>query len=770
MPSHRKTHRKPANAEQAAKPPDRWRPWLLAGVIALLAARLLFPSESAAAQGDGLTLVMLWLALGVIWLLGGIGRKSTSLRFGPVDATVLVLAAWNCFAAAYAVRYGSPRPALNMLWEWVGVGMMFFLLRQLIHDAGTARAVLAAMVAVMAAISVYGIYQRAIELPALKQQFDADPDAMLHENGYDYPPGDSLREQIVNRMKNPQPFGTFALTNSLAAALAPWLVASLWIAAAAWQRRRQAVAWLICIAPIALCLLLTKSRSGYIAAAVGILWLGFKRLPAAWTRAIVLTALLGVAAMFSFSNAAKSLSFRVQYWQATLRMIADRPLMGCGPGNFQDVYTQYKLPDASEEVSDPHDFLLEIWATAGTPAILALMTVLVLFARHGAANGLWRGAGTSEFVARDGELGAPAQRVGAGPPIHGSGGPALAKAPWSHPTAAPGSPPNDWKFVLAGLVGGFLLSIPLGQMSSATPNIAAAIIGLPVGVACFLLLLPWVREGFFPPVVAGVAVVVLLVDLLTTGGIGIPAVAQSLWVFIALGLSQVSPLPYTGEGGHHVPMVGVRVPHSLPRSGMILLLAIGLGLMIACHQTAFARVLPCLRFQKLARHESLIGRRQSALDLMQQAVDADPLSWEARDFLAELCLQAWLANQEASQEPADYHEFEVQDAWARRLAPQSAPIWRASADRFQRAYTKTDSQGRHAEPRAIEEAIEIGRRTVELYPNSASDHAALAAIYQIFGDEASYRREAETALELDRNMPHKEKKLPEATRRKLEAP
>ena len=79
------------------------------------------------------------------------------------------------------------------------------------------------------------------------------------------------------------------------------------------------------------------------------------------------------------AKAATSLGYRLQYWQATLHMIADRPWLGCGPGNFQDVYTRYKLPEASEEVADPHDFLLEVWATAGTPAMLALLGVLGLF-------------------------------------------------------------------------------------------------------------------------------------------------------------------------------------------------------------------------------------------------------------------------------------------------------------------------------------------------------------------------------------------------------
>ena len=70
---------------------DRLRPWLLGGMTALLVARPLFPSESAATNGDGLPMVMLWIALGVFWLLGAVGRPKFSLRFGWTDAAVLLL-------------------------------------------------------------------------------------------------------------------------------------------------------------------------------------------------------------------------------------------------------------------------------------------------------------------------------------------------------------------------------------------------------------------------------------------------------------------------------------------------------------------------------------------------------------------------------------------------------------------------------------------------------------------------------------------------------
>ena len=295
------------------------------------------------------------------------------------------------------------------------------------------------------------------------------------------------------------------------------------------------------------------------------------------------------------------------------------------------------------------------------------------------------------------------------------------------------------------------MSIPLGQISSAPPNIGAIVIGLPVAVVCTVLLVPWVRSGAFPPALAGVGVGVLLVDLLATGGMGIPAVAQSLWLLLAVGLNGAWP--------RH-PQAGTR-----PRAVAIVLLAIGLGLLAACHQTSYARVLPCQSSQRQARRELLDGDRKSALEALQRAVDADPYSSDAHSLLADTCLDSWLENLR----PADYDAFEHHDALARQLAPEAAPIWRASAERYRRAYAKTDARGWRAQPRAIEQAISIARRTAELYPGSGGDRAALAILYQLSGDEVSYRREAQAALELDRRTPHEDKKLRPDLRRRLEA-
>jgi hypothetical protein len=765
MPSHRKTHRKPhapaAGADKAAEAADAIRKWLLAAMTALLVARPLFPSEAAADHGDGLTVVMLWLALAMVWLVGAVGRKRLAFRFGPVDAAVLCLVAWQCVAALHAVYYGSPRPAWNMLWEWVGLGMIFLAARQLLDDAREVRAIVAVMIALMAAISVYGIYQTAIELPAQQRKFAEDPEGMFREAGLSLPPGDPMRDLLAKRMANREPTATFALSNSLAAALAPWLVVGLGIAAARRDRRRW-IAWPIALPPIAVCLLLTKSRSGYVAAVVGILWLAFgvrrlghpatPRSRAALQRAIAaavaVLALLAAVTIAGFARpalakaAATSFGYRLQYWQATLRMIADRPLVGCGPGNFQDVYTQYKLPEASEEVADPHDFLLEVWATGGTPALLALLAAVGLFAIGTRTACRERPPWRSVWMI----FRASTER---------HGGRSLQDAPSQDGGLKPtlqDAPPHDWKFILIGAIGGFLLSIFLGLLSTAPSSNMAFAIGLPVAVASLALLFPWIRDGTFPPSLAGVGAAVLLVDLLTTGGIGYPAVAQSLWLFLALGLN--AAVPRNGADAKR---------HGSRRVGLALL-ALVFGLLLACYQTSYARVLPCQNSLWLARRE-FNRDRQAAFEAAQKAVAADPLSSPAHALLAEIYLDSWLA----TLNPADYHAFETDDALARRMAPESIPIWRPSAERYRRAYAVTDSRGRHVQPRAIEQAMEIARRAVQLYPGSGSDRARLAIIYQLFGDEAAYRREAQEALELDRHIPHEDKKLPADLRRKLEA-
>src|SRR5581483_10253345 len=110
---------------------------------------------------------------------------------------------------------------------------------------------------------------------------------------------------------------------------------------------------------------------------------------------------------------------RNDYWIATWSMIRDHPWLGVGPGNFGRHYLKYMLPRAFEQIKDPHNFVLEIWATSGLFALGALLVTLGMFFRR-----MWP------------VLPTPWTIRAAQPPGIGEGG------PWMR-----------WEFYLGGMVG-----------------------------------------------------------------------------------------------------------------------------------------------------------------------------------------------------------------------------------------------------------------------------------------------------------------------------
>ena len=286
--------RRPAAGPGDPAAVDRLRPWLLGATCALFVAQPLTANESAASRGDGLPIVMLWIALAALWTLGAIGRRRFAVRFGWTDAAVLVLVAVHTIAAVWATRHGSPRPALNALWVWIGFALSFVLARQSIVTPREARAVVAVMIALAVALAGHGLYQYFYEAPMNVAKYQRDPDAALAEAGVWSEPDSPERRLFEERLYSSEPLGTFALANSLAGYLAPWLVVTLGIGFSSLAGRQSGLGafWtrFLCVLPVAACialtLFLTKSRSAWLAGAFGLLllmvlllWLFFHRAP-----------------------------------------------------------------------------------------------------------------------------------------------------------------------------------------------------------------------------------------------------------------------------------------------------------------------------------------------------------------------------------------------------------------------------------------------------------------------------------------------------------
>jgi tetratricopeptide (TPR) repeat protein len=75
-----------------------------------------------------------------------------------------------------------------------------------------------------------------------------------------------------------------------------------------------------------------------------------------------------------------SLTFRWRYWVGSARLIAAHPLLGVGWENFGPRYLAYRLPIASEEIRDPHNFIIRIVAELGIVGGLLLMIGLLRLA------------------------------------------------------------------------------------------------------------------------------------------------------------------------------------------------------------------------------------------------------------------------------------------------------------------------------------------------------------------------------------------------------
>jgi hypothetical protein len=727
-----------------ASPRERVRPWLLAGLVAVCVARPLVPSEGVAWMGDGhgMTLLLLMLTAGYLSLAAY--RRSLVRRLTLVDAGVAALVVAcvgssllglsRSSAMEFANRIPTPRLAVNMIWEWIGLGLVYFLARQLVASRTEARALVAVMIALAVILSAQGLFQVAVTMPQERAAYAENPDQVLQAVGQWFAAGSPERARFEARLASTEPLATFALTNSLAGFLLAWVVLALGVAWRIWPRKMRAaeiaryVGLVASIGVIVVCLLLTKSRSAYVALAIGSLLLPL--VAHDWSRVAtrtwwlaagggVLVLVLGAAALLIgrdeslLSEATKSLGYRLEYWDATLNMIADFPLFGVGPGEFQFYYTQYKLPQASEEISDPHNFLLEAWATGGIFAMLGLVAVLAAFAWQ-----TWELAEPEE-ASRDGASAAELDSV---------------------------------RLMLLGAAAGlplaFFIGSPFGFYLSMEKIASALLIGAVVLGALWV----WIRSGTLPIRLPALGVLVLAIHWLASGGFTFPGVAQSFWLLMAVGVNQgakaAAPARQAPFGWRQVLFpLGVSLPV--------------IFLTLRCYYTAFLPVLACNAAMGLATDARMTD--ETRIGAMAEAYAADNLSPEPWMASAQLSAQRFVEN---SKDP------ELREKWKDRLfrSASSAMVLQSRSSAAAREVGRLLRQAYQAAPSAqlADAVLQSSRTAVHFYPNSAVLQAEYAQALAITGSHDAARRTAARALELDTLTPHADKKLPPKMRSQLE--
>lgn len=314
------------------------------------------------------------------------GYRRTGLEWGT--AVLLAAAAISCLYA------GQQRLALNAALDWLCYPILTIVLVQLLRTGFQRRLLLAVVLASAAAQAIecfdqyyFAYEQTRAEYENLKEELWARQGVELDSPQVELYERRLLAHEAQGYLGHPNVAGSYLVLCAFAAAAVAW---SMWWGAGTSGRRLRGLG----VAALALGLIwaagLTGSRGALAAGTAGLAlallvvglknWISTHRRKA-WVLGWVCVGVGMLAAvghgLYHGSLPGASLNFRWQYWRASADLIADHGLTGVGRENFGTHYLRYKSIESPEEISNPHNLLVQTTAEWGVLG-LAGMALLLL--------------------------------------------------------------------------------------------------------------------------------------------------------------------------------------------------------------------------------------------------------------------------------------------------------------------------------------------------------------------------------------------------------
>ncbi len=709
----------------------------------MLVWSMLAPQDSTSVfDGSAVPQNLFWISLAVLtsWAvcLGGWQFQFSQRQWLVLSACLL----WLVVATILAGRDNNPRTAWNGFWQVISLGGCYFSARVLLVGPQTQRAMVLIMLVGCVALACHGLHQIWVELPADRARYLADPEKVLAEiPGLNAPLGSVAQKRFEDRfLYSSEPFATFTLANSLAVLLSGGMVLLLGLSLAALRAQshldqgNSPTTSYITLSYFALgltaivllvCWFLTRSRIAYPALlAGGTYWIlasgsrarEFRRyLPwglgmGAVGLAIGLIWLLRNDSLV-LSEAPKSLSYRLEYWLATLGMLQDHWLFGIGMGNYQSYYPIYKLPAASEIIADPHNWLLDILVNLSVPLGFVLIA--------------WIGRRLL-----------PRSQV--------------------QPDDSQSTPPTEAELLVqntdqsrslvllwgAGL-GGTLCALLLNLLNGMNLS-NLALTWLPALLLVFLLRKRLGTDLANLRVTARAAVVTMLVCLLVSGSWQASGIAVPLLLLLVVGDAGTT--------------AGIKLRKTSDTSDGWSKWSVSLIPLIGLLVFLFQCWRPTTSSWSLTEQAKAASTTDETLRLLVAAAAADPLNAEPTlPWQADLLVKdATLASSEQFPQIAG-RALEVVETWLKMDSVKSLN-WYSSGNKALELTAKARNLGLD-EQKYLDLALGYYEQALARYPSNIGLRAQYAATLAIAGKWPEAGRELKTAIELDRQTPHLDKKL-----------
>ena len=355
-----------------------------------------YPGSEPVPRGPGAATGVVLDLLGCVPALLVLVRRAVDLtyllRFAWSLVPMALLALWAVASVAWA---GDRFAAAVASFHWLAASVLLWSVAQLVRHWLRLRLVAAVCFGLLLVQAGEGFYKKFVEYPELRAQWEKSKDEILRQRGWE--PGSFHATQFEKRVISGEIMGFTSSSNSYAAVLVLLSAVSAGVVA---QRLgdRDDPGWAAVVAAgvaaSAAMIVLVGSRTAYATTLLGAatfagVWILRRRLSArprlayaagAAAVALALAAVVGHGVYHGSlfpGRFGDSLNFRWRYWVGSARLVAQHPLLGVGWENFGPHYLSVRLPVASEEIKDPHNFLVRFAAELGVVG-LALVAAWML--------------------------------------------------------------------------------------------------------------------------------------------------------------------------------------------------------------------------------------------------------------------------------------------------------------------------------------------------------------------------------------------------------